>query len=273
MEGEAGMDRRAFLGGGIALGAMAQLPALAQTPPTLDDLLAQAADPSVIEAGWAYRDVTRSRGVGTGRASSRALPQRAIDMIVAFEVASPAVYTRRWQRPIWPKGASGVTIGVGYDLRFANRRFLDRDWPMLSATDRATLATVLGLSGERAHAAIPSVQSVVVPWPAAQTQFLAFLPYQAAQTEDAFANTHLLADESFGALVSLIYNRGAAMPRNSASRLEMRQIRDLMAAKTFAPIPDRIRAMKRLWPQPDARGLLIRRDAEALLFEMGLRRA
>ena len=45
-----------------------------------------------------------------------------------------------------------------------------------------------------------------------------------------------------------------------------------MKNQDFAPIPDRIRAMNRLWQNdPNARGLLLRREAEALLFEKGLK--
>jgi hypothetical protein len=44
-----------------------------------------------------------------------------------------------------------------------------------------------------------------------------------------------------------------------------------MSSGHFERIPAELRAMKRLWrDEPDMRGLLIRRDLEASLFEMGL---
>ena len=55
------------------------------------------------------------------------------------------------------------------------------------------------------------------------------------------------------------------------NRLEMREIRDAMQAAEFNPIPDLIRSMKRLWQGRGLDGLLARRDAEAALFEKGLR--
>ena len=41
--------------------------------------------------------------------------QAAIDLIVREEVGSQARYKHKYQHPEWPGGASGVTIGVGYD--------------------------------------------------------------------------------------------------------------------------------------------------------------
>jgi hypothetical protein len=41
-----------------------------------------------------------------------------------------------------------------------------------------------------------------------------------------------------------------------------------MAARAFTQIPGEIRSMKRLWP--DLRGLQVRRDREAALFQKGL---
>src|SRR5258708_33323102 len=48
----------------------------------------------------------------------RPISDRAIQLIIAFEVTSEAVYNRLYQRPTWPKGKSGVTIGIGYDLGY-----------------------------------------------------------------------------------------------------------------------------------------------------------
>ena len=264
------MERRAFLTSLAAALVWQALPARAAAE-TFDALLAEVeADPALVEGGWAYREPSVSRGVGHGTPSKRKLNKAATDLIIAFEIASPTVYERKYRRPIWPKGQSGVTIGVGYDLRFANRSYIDRDWPDLSAADRDLLAQVVALSGTKARDALPLVQTVDVPWDEAKAQFLAFIPYPTKETETAFPNCDALSDDSFGALVSLIYNRGSSIPRNSKSRKEMYEIKQLMAAKQFADVPEQIRSMKRLWTTPDSRGLLIRREAEAVLFERGL---
>jgi GH24 family phage-related lysozyme (muramidase) len=119
---------------------------------------------------------------------------------------------------------------------------------------------------------LPLVRTVDVPWDLASEQFTNFIPYPTKQTEDVFPNCGSLHDDSFGALVSLVYNRGSAISRNSQRRREMYEIQQLMKTRNFGEIPARIRSMKRLWENdPNARGLLKRREAEALLFERGLR--
>ncbi|WP_299425916.1 hypothetical protein [Sphingomonas bacterium] len=268
------MNRRHFIAATGATALLYPVRGLAQTD-DLTRLLAEvAADPSMVEDSWAYREPSVTRGVGHGTPSTRKLSQTALDMIIAFEVASPAAYEAKYRRPIWPKGQSGVTIGVGYDLRFANRAFIDRDWPMLPQADRSLLYTVAGLGGLAAKNALASVRSVVIPWEPARTQFMAFIPYPTKDTEKAYPNCSELPDDCFGALVSLIYNRGPAMSPNSVKRKEMYRIKQLMAARNFADIPAQIRSMKRIWQgDPNARGLLRRREAEALLFEKGLRSA
>jgi GH24 family phage-related lysozyme (muramidase) len=118
------------------------------------------------------------------------------------------------------------------------------------------------------------VHSVVIPWNAAKAQFDDFIHYPTAQAEDIFPNSNKLSNDSFGALVSLAYNRGIAIPRNSNRRKEMYEIHILMQSGTlrdFKAIPHKIRAMKRFWiNDPDAQGVVIRRELEAQLFELGL---
>lgn len=54
----------------------------------------------------------------------------------------------------------------------------------------------------------------------------------------------------------------------------MREIYQLMRVRTFDQIPAKLREMKRLWlNDPGARGVVLRREAEALLFEEGLSRS
>jgi GH24 family phage-related lysozyme (muramidase) len=265
-----------LLSGLLGAGYMAAAGGASAQESTFDALLAQLeADPTnLVESTWTRRERQATRSIGQGTPSSRAISRRATDMIVRLEVGSQQRYEARYRSPIWPGGQSGVTIGIGYDLRFANENFLQRDWGTLLSADMInTLKPVLGLGRTEARDALATVQSVDVPWAAAYSQFNAFIPYPTKETEDAFPHCAELTDDSFGALVSLVYNRGASMPINSQRRREMREIRDLMSEKNFAPIPDKIREMKRLWPGPNERGLIIRRELEAVLFELGLPRS
>ena len=37
-------------------------------------------------------------------------------------------YTKKYRKPVWPKGQSGVTIGIGYDVGYASKPQLRADW-------------------------------------------------------------------------------------------------------------------------------------------------
>ncbi|WP_395454802.1 glycoside hydrolase family protein [Azospirillum melinis] len=194
-------------------------------------------------------------------------PPEAVDFIIGWEVTSRSVYEKRYAKPTWPGGESGATIGVGYDLAHHDADDLALDWPTLSPAARSTLATACGKSGQAAKALIPSLASVTVPWDAAYQCFRdRSLPKYERQTADAFGGRLDLPPLCFGALVSLVYNRGAGMAGDS--RAEMRAIRDLIAAGKLDEAPDQFRSMKRLWPTVE--GLRNRREAEAVMWERGL---
>jgi len=84
------------------------------------------------------------------------------------------------------------------------------------------------------------------------------------------------SDDLVGALVSLVYNRGpswsvAEAKDKKGHYTEMRNIRRLMVEQNFQQIPQEIRSMKRLWEgNADMKGLVVRRELEAKLFELGL---
>lgn len=266
------MHRRDFCAALLATVAALNTRSAWGQSPTIDQLLEQYnSDPATLENAWLYRDITVSRGVGRGTPSTRQISPKSIDIIVRLEVGSKERYERSYQVPIWPKGESGVTIGIGYDLRFATRQLLQRDWGTL--IDVAMLRRLEPALGVRRSAAGPlalRLSDVRIPWDAAMTQFRAFLPYAIADTEEIFPNCSQLSDDSLGALVSLVYNRGKALPRTSPRRREMVKIHDLMLARNFRAVPEQFLLMKRLWPDADSRGLLIRREIEAKLFEGGL---
>lgn len=265
------MQRRSFLGCAVAVVASGGT-AYGQVKDEFTRILEQVAnDPQLVKATWPFREKDVSRGVGHGEPSRRELNAAAFTLIRNFEVSSPTVYDSLYRHPIWPEGVSGVTFGIGYDLGYATRDELDRDWPKLSLADRDLLATVLGIRGQPAGAAKQKVASVDVPYRLAEEQFRAFLPYPTKQTEIAFPNCEKLSDDSFGALVSLVYNRGPAHERNSTKRVEMYQIFQAMSSGQrvqIEKIPSYILAMRQQWP--NVRGLQLRRQAEAALFARGL---
>jgi hypothetical protein len=196
------------------------------------------------------------------------LSKDAIDLMIAFEVGDRAAYERRFARPGWPSIQSGVVIGIGYDLGYVSAEQFDFDWhARIPPSDIANLKTVIGIRGIPAKDHAERLADITIPYEAALGEFKATtLRAYASTMEAAFPNAPELPPDSYGALVSLVFNRGAGMA--GESRREMRAIRDLMQAKTYTAIPEQLRAMKRLSPEVD--GLRKRRDAEATLFEKGL---
>ena len=200
--------------------------------------------------------------------------KRAIDLIVATEVTSQAYYEKKYRKPCWPGGASGVTSAVGYDLGYANEDKIRRDWTGKISDDMVDcLVKYAGLSGEKAHARLAEARREIdIPWAVAYDVFSNIdMPYWSAKVKSSLSNTDKLSEDSFGALVSLAYNRGASFSMTDDRRKEMRSIKEHMANEEFDEIPDEFRSMKRLWPK--MRGLVDRRESEAKLFEDGLKTA
>lgn len=195
---------------------------------------------------------------------------RAVAMIEEFEVGGAQNYQ---PHPAWPGGASGVTIGVGYDLGYAVPDQIAKDWYALPDAARCRLQSYAGRTGAAAASLLPGARDIEIPRPIAFQVFEERdIPRNCLLTSQTFLHCDELSADSFGALVSLVFNRGTAMTdtQPNANRLEMRQIRDAMAASDFQLIPGFIRAMKRLWQGQRLAGLLVRRDTEAGLFEAGL---
>jgi hypothetical protein len=193
---------------------------------------------------------------------------KSLDMIVAFEVTSQVVYDKKYQSPIWPQGDSGITIGIGYDCGYYTKAQIAAAWgTQASAGDVALLQQIAGLKGLAAKNALPQVKSVVIPFANATAVFYhSTLPSFAAQVKKAFPGVEKLPPDAQGALLSLVYNRGAAID-DSDRRREMKNIVGLVAAGDLAGIAAQLRSMKRLWDPVKQKGLINRREAEAKLVE------
>jgi hypothetical protein len=210
--------------------------------------------------------VCPKREIGMVRSS-----QAAIDLIVAEEVSSRAAYQKLYQHPEWPGGASGVTVGIGYDCGYSTASTILGDWgDKLPSSMVKALQDVAGIHGSPARSHAHELRGVVtVPWTAAMAVFIGRdMPKWEGIVSRALPNTERLSADSFGALVSLAYNRGPSFANEGDRYREMRAIKAHMATGQFADIPDEFRHMKRLWP--NMVGLQHRRDHEAALFEKGL---
>ena len=199
------------------------------------------------------------------------IPVRAVAFIGREEVGGRELYDKLVCRPTWPGGASGVTIGVGYDL--GQESSFEADWSSVLTPDQmAALRPWLQVRGEPAAGGPAELKNITIPWRAAWEVFIRrSLPDQVRTTRTAFDGWEAMPRLCLGVLVSLVYNRGSRMtdsPHDPGDRTEMRAIRDAVAASRFADIPAQLRSMQRLWPIGN--GLRDRREREAELFEVGL---
>lgn len=205
------------------------------------------------------------------------ISQAAFDLIVQEETGGEAYYKLREHSADWPGGASGVTIGCGYDCGYATHDDIQRDWgDHLPANMLNALEDTVGITGSPARSHAHELHGIVeIPWDVALDVFRnRDVPkWEAIVTRD-LPHANQLSGDSFGALVSLAFNRGDSFttPRRAGDTLdryrEMRMIRSAMSAQDFKSIPGWLRSMKRLWAKDG--DLYKRREHEAVLFETGL---
>jgi len=190
--------------------------------------------------------------------------EAATALIVRWEVTSPAAYAKRYQGVICPGGASGPTIGIGYDLGHQTRGAIQRDWAGHPHVDRLVHGS--GQVGEAACAAYRAAhRDIRVPYAMATDVFQrSTLPAYHASTRRAFANGWTrYRPKAQAATVSMVYNRGASM-KGERNR-EKRAMRDTCIPATDYPCSaGELRGMCRLWAgTPNGKGLCGRRDGEA----------
>lgn len=189
--------------------------------------------------------------------------RRGLDQLVEHEISSPTHYRRSLQAPTFPGGRSGVTIGIGYDLGAGSATQIRRDWQgVLPDADLEALAAAAGLKGEAAQRVLPLLRDIEIPLQIARKVFYTrTLPRYARSTRRVYPGVQALAPDAQAALLSLVYNRGAAL--SGPGRSEMRAIAPLVKSRDYAGIAGQLRAMKSLWLGKGLDGLLRRREAEA----------
>jgi hypothetical protein len=188
------------------------------------------------------------------------------DLIVRWEVGSESQYTRRYQSPIWPGGASGLTWGLGYDGGHQPEHVIEQDWRRHPDADR--LADSAGVTGTAAKALVPQYRDVIVKWALATEVF-----------DSSSAPRYMrLARQAYGpgfdrapvpvrcALTVETYNRGPGMTGDR--RKERRAIRDVCLAADpvdVACVAQQLEASCRVWANDNqnGKGLCSRRRDEA----------
>ncbi len=183
----------------------------------------------------------------------------------------------------WPGGGSGITLGHGSDIG-ADPDSLEHWRGVLADTEIHTLSQAKGITGRRAKQIETRFRGINVSKAQAQLVFSQrTLPIEINRTLKAFPGIELMPPPVLGALVSLVYNRGASITDGPGStrRREMRIIHEILAEfQTFSQsqrdacqreyalkIAVQFRKMCRLWVGMSLPGLLVRRENEARMIE------
>jgi hypothetical protein len=187
-------------------------------------------------------------------------------MIIKHEVGGRDVYNRRYQKPIWAGGDSGVTIGLGYDVGYVTEKQFFSDWEGLNLNFLNALRKVVGIKGEAVKSMLRGeILQVRIPYNFAYDVFVnKSLPKYYALTKSIYPEIDTLNEDTRGALVSMIYNRGNKL--DGDRRKEMRAIVELVAKADYEGIADQIERSKRLWENVGLDGLVKRREEEADLI-------
>lgn len=208
------------------------------------------------------------------------ISERAVDLIVAWEVSGGDVsairtgYNNNCRHPHWPgNAASGLTIGIGYDLRFAARNF-ESDWrarlnALPSPRDAYTrLLAYVGRGGS--SAAQRATRDISIPWEDALSVYrVRRLPAYIEEARGAFPGVEAMGPDVFGAITSLVYNCGTGTRDKPLKKAAYDVIRAGVANNDRAEVARGLRLMKLYHNlQPRVRdGLNRRREAEARLVE------
>ena len=195
------------------------------------------------------------------------ISRKAVDLIIQQEIGGRAIYERRYQKPTWAGGESGITIGIGADLGYMNEKEFLAVWsPNLNLNFINALRPVIGLKGQQAKSMLKGeILNVKVPYNVAYEVFVKYdIPKYWLRTKAIYPQLETLNEDTQGALVSMVYNRGAKIEGDS--RKEMKAIVDLVAKQDYEGIAEQIEMSKRLWEGRGLDGLVVRREAEADLI-------
>jgi hypothetical protein len=259
---------------------------------TAYDRLLKPQPQAVIEEALAYRESYENpEPEDSGFAPERPLPPwqdvvspAAYEFIVQYETGGRKYYEQVIKgRPVWPQYMSGITIGCGYDLGYHTKAEVSSDWSgRLPASSLNRLMAAVGFKATdpgrdakvvRARELTKLLADITIGWDVAIVQFdESKMPTLIGQLERALPNLEKLHPHCYGALLSLVFNRGTPFRNPGPRYVEMVEIAKMMKTGTpeaFAKIPDQLRSMARIWGADS--GLGQRRKGEADLFELGLR--
>lgn len=195
--------------------------------------------------------------------------EEALKLIYDYEVGGGKDYYNKYLKMFtWPGGASGPTIGIGIDCAYYSKEELKN---LFSYLPYDKISMVEGASGKKGEAGkeytkFLRANKIEMPWEIAEKTFILTTWKKFSElAEKTYPELNELCSNAYGAIVSLVFNRGSSLVGDS--RKEMREIKNLIPQKDYTGIAQQIRKMKRLWEGKNMDGLLKRREAEARLIE------
>jgi GH24 family phage-related lysozyme (muramidase) len=192
-----------------------------------------------------------------------------LKLLFDYEVGGGESYYNKYlSKFTWPAGASGPTIGIGIDCAYYSKDELANIFSFLPQKQVSIIQGASGKTGEAGKEYTKKLRDagISVSWQQAQSIFeKTTWPKFAKLAERTFPSLDQLCDDAYGALVSLVFNRGGSL--SGESRSEMREIKNIVPQKDYSGIAKQLRSMKRLWVNKNMDGLVRRREAEAKLVE------
>lgn len=190
-----------------------------------------------------------------------------LKLLFDYEVGGgKAYYDKYLSKFTWPGGASGPTIGIGVDCAYYSKEELEKIFHFLNEKQIKLVQQASGKTGQsgKEYTKVLRTSGITVSWDQAREIFETLTwPKFAKLAEKTFPQLDRLCDNAYGAIVSLVFNRGSST--SGSSRSEMREIKDLVPKKDYRSIAIEFQKMKRIWRGKGLDGLLERRDAEAAL--------
>lgn len=197
----------------------------------------------------------------------------AINLMVQDEVGAEypgdvRAYNSLYAHPTWPLGQSGVTVGIGYDCGYVSKDQIKKDWQgLINGNYLVQLMSAAGYKGLMAKKQIgPLMRQVAIPYDIALKVFInKSVPEAYRQALAVYPGLDKLNADTIGAVVSLVYNRGAALV--GKNREEMAELKPVIAKADYLGIAITIEAMKHIWEggTKNDDGLVTRRIEEANL--------
>ena len=200
--------------------------------------------------------------------SSKPSP-KTLDLLLRYEVGGGKSYYEKYlSKFTWPGGASGPTIAIGVDCAYYSELELTKIFSFLAKDEIKRIQEASGKTGDRGKEYAKKLRSagIVVNWEQAMDIFTNLTwPKFTKLAEKTFPGLSELHPDAYGAIISLVFNRGTSLKGDS--RKEMVNIKNLITKKDYKKIAKEFRNMKRIWVGKNLDGLLERREAEAKLVE------